>query len=361
MNVSPVPTRAIRTLLAVLLLSAAPAHAQPRQLGDAGPSLLHVQSGLERLPPDAARGSGTGDTDLGPADLTGWFRSPAPVLVLGMGDSVTWGYGASDRTETAAFRVMLRKLRERGLRPRYLNLAANGTTSFDHVENQIPALERHLNGVRAALGAPAFATFLSRVQVEVMLTTGGNDLLHAHGRPETSPHPDAMFGCTAAQARGWAPAFARRLRLLVQAVEAAFPGRCRIHLATIFDPTDGTGRLEELPLGGDPTRDAGWASGAQHLPAWPSGRQQGLEVLDVWNGVIRGIAAEASTVSLVDMRALFAGHGYRALTAGATCPTYWYAPILEDPNDLGHAALGALLAEQVLRVSRSSGPPARGS
>ena len=140
-----------------------------------------------------------------------------------------------------------------------------------------------------------------------------------------------MYGATLAQARPWIAGFEERLEAMLAGVRTAFPGGCHIFLANIYDPSDGTGSL--------------WVAG---LPAWPDG----LVILAAYNDVIARAAATHADVHMVDMHALFLGHGLacRRFWSRHYCsadPTYWYS-IVEDPNDRGYDALRrAFLNEMV--------------
>ena len=181
------------------------------------------------------------------------------VVLLGLGDSVTRGYGASvgrgyferlhapvDALEPA---MAGRSLRAVFPRIEATNLAVSFTISAGHLSQQIPSLPPH--------PADTFGV--------VVLTTGGNDLLHDYGRKP--PRDGAAYGAALAQAQAWSASFRARLEALVAGIEERFPGGCAIFLATIFDPTDGVGDIERAPV---------------RLPAWPDG----LKVLELFNAVI---------------------------------------------------------------------------
>lgn len=125
--------------------------------------------------------------------------SQRKVLVLGIGDSVTAGFGASpgyayfDRLietppgdwpemQGLALRRVLPNLKA-------LNLAVSGSTSVYHYKFQIDTLEVQPPDVFGL----------------VVVTSGGNDLIHNYGR--TPPKHDAMYGATAEQARPWIAEF----------------------------------------------------------------------------------------------------------------------------------------------------------
>jgi len=241
--------------------------------------------------------------------------SNRPVLLLGLGDSVTAGFGARNRysyfdrlvanppDEFPSMRdINLRRVLP-GLQAR--NFAVNGSTSDQHAE-RIDALER---ADPATLGI-------------VVLTTGGNDLIHNYGR--SSPKPSAMYGATIAQARPWIEAFEQRLDAMFTSLENRFPGGCHIFIATIYDPTDGVGDIE-----------------VTGLPPWPDG----LAILASCNAAIARAAARHASAHVVDVRREFLGHGFHhGLSA------HWYDSNIEDPNERGYDAIRRLMLIEIARV-----------
>ncbi len=70
----------------------------------------------------------------------------------------------------------------------------------------------------------------------IVMTSGGNDLIHSNGR--SPPRECAMYGATLAQAEPWITAFEQRLITMIDLIKSRFPGGCEIFLADIYDPTD---------------------------------------------------------------------------------------------------------------------------
>jgi lysophospholipase L1-like esterase len=259
-----------------------------------------------------------GSGPAGSAVAAGPFQASwteRPVVVLGLGDSITAGFGADVGYSFFARLVENPPDEYPGMRGRSLraafpnmtvsNIAVNGSTSLDCVADQLPLLETH--------GPEAFGV--------VILTTGGNDIIHMYGR--IPPREGAMYGATLEQALPWIENYERRLDLILDTIEAAFPGGCRIFLGNIYDPSDGLG---------DPT-EAG-------LPAWPDV----LHVLGAYNHVIARCAARRDRVTLVDIHGTFLGHGVACRRFwnrhyDRTDPHYWYYVNLEDPNHRGHDAI----------------------
>ena len=84
----------------------------------------------------------------------------------------------------------------------------------------------------------------------VVMTTGGNDVIHNYGR--TPPREGAMYGVRVSEIGEWVENFERRLDTIVERLRETFPGGCHLFVANIYDPTDGDG---DIQLAG--------------LPAWP--------------------------------------------------------------------------------------------
>jgi len=193
-----------------------------------------------------------------PAGLFSRTWSEKQFFLIGMGDSVTAGFGARhgysyfDRLvsnppdESAdmngvSLRTVLPHLQS-------TNLAVSGSTSGQHTERQLPRLP----GVG------------SNIVALVVMTTGGNDLIHNYGR--TPPQEEAMYGSTWEQTAPWITNFEQRLNSMIEQITSHFPAGCHIFLANIFDPTDGAGDVERAGL-----------------PAW----KDGLRIVAAYNGVIQ--------------------------------------------------------------------------
>jgi lysophospholipase L1-like esterase len=270
-----------------------------------------------------------GEGPAGPAVSRESFDKPwteRRVLLLGLGDSVTAGYGARrgysyfDRLvanppdEFADMRGLNLKAALPGLTVR--NMAVSGSTSLEHLAQLRKRLEKQPADV---LGV-------------VVMTTGGNDIIHNYG--STSPREGAMYGATLDQAGPWIANFERRLNDMIDALDERFPGGCQIFLADIYDPTDG----------------AGDASGAG-LPRWPDA----LAVLGAYNDVIRRCCGARPNVHLVPMHDAFLGHGIHCRQPWqkhyrSEDPHYWYYTNLEDPNERGYDAIRRLFLIEMARV-----------
>lgn len=249
-----------------------------------------------------------------------------PVLLLGLGDSVTAGFGASpehgyfDRLTAnppGEFSDM-QGINLRSVLPNLTvkNLSISGTISSEHLRDQVEPLP---------VAGPKHLGL-------VVMTSGGNDIIHNYGR--TPPREGAMYGATLDQARPWIERFEQRLDRMVALIRSRFPGGAHIFLANIYDPTDGVG---DAPNAG--------------LPAW----KDGLEIIAAYNDVIARCAEKHEFVHLVPMRETFLGHGIHCRQFwrphyDPRDPHYWYYENLEDPNDRGYDALRRIFLNEISRV-----------
>ena len=175
-------------------------------------------------------------------------------------------------------------------------LATDGATSATVAGEQLRRLRR--------LGvAPALAT----------VTMGGNDLLTAYG--------------DAAAARHAIAAVAGNGRRVLAALRALMGPGAPIAVATVYDPSDGTG-------------DAGRLG----LPAWP----EALDLLAELNRVLRALAAEHGA-RVADVHGRFLGHGLAAGDPTQPDPRpadrdLWYCGLIE-PNAWGASGIRAAFWE----------------
>lgn len=245
--------------------------------------------------------------------------STREVFVVGLGDSVTAGFGAAkghsyfDRvvqTPSDDFAEM-RDLCLTKVFPnlKTTNLALSGSTSFDSIKTELRKLPVQSSNVFGI----------------VIVTTGGNDIIHNYGR--TPPREGAMYGATWGDSKGWVTNFEARLNTIRSLVANAFPGGYKMFIGNIYDPTDGVG---------DPQRVG--------LPRWPDNQV----FLSAYNEVLSQFAREHSnTVHLVNIHDPLLGHGLHCREFWRTNhrsddPTYWYHENLEDPNERGYDALRRL-------------------
>jgi lysophospholipase L1-like esterase len=279
-----------------------------------------------------------GSGPAGPAVSRVAFQQPWATnrtVLLGIGDSITAGFGAS--AKHGYFELLLQNddqgdadMEGRDLRHVLpdlirLNLSVSGSTSAEHLHDQLPTIR----------------PFPANVQGIVVITTGGNDLIHDYGR--SKPKDGAMYGCTAEQARQWKEAFRGRLEAILSGVAAKFPGGCEIFLANIYDPTDDVGDIQHATI---------------VLPAWPGGRV----ALESFNAVIADACQANLHVHLVDLHGLFLGHGIHCANMlnphyHSSDPHYWYFDNLEDPNDRGFDAIRRAFLIEMGKVFAPTGPP----
>ncbi len=249
-----------------------------------------------------------------------------PVLLLGIGDSVTAGLGAS-HVDLSYFSRLARNPKGEftEMKGRCLaavipslttkNIAVSGSNSIQHLV-QIEDLEAHDVDVMGI----------------VVMTTGGNDLIHWYGRGK--PREGAMYGATLQQAQPWIASFEKRLMKMIDLLEKKFPGGCAIFLGDIYDPTDGVGDAPSV-----------------FLPNW----KDGLSIHAAYNKVIHRCAQQRESVHLVPIHETFLGHGSHCTqfwqpNYRREDPCYWYFYNIEDPNDRGYDALRRIFLLEMSRV-----------
>ncbi|MGA2678365.1 MAG: SGNH/GDSL hydrolase family protein [Sedimentisphaerales bacterium] len=249
------------------------------------------------------------------------------VMLLGIGDSVTDGFGA--RKGFSYFDRLVKNpagdipdMLGKNLSLVFPNLeskkiAVSGSNSFDHI-SKIRALQPQPHDVFGI----------------VVMTTGGNDLIHNYGRK--SPAEGAMYGATFEQAAPWIDNFQKRLDEMITRLKELFPGGCQIFLANIYDPSDGTGNSNT------------WLTG---LPAWPDGEK----ILNAYNKILADCAAKYEYVHLVDIHTAFLGHGIHCRKFWIknyrwSDPTYWYCINIEDPSERGYDATRRLFLNEMVKM-----------
>ncbi|NOX57165.1 MAG: SGNH/GDSL hydrolase family protein, partial [Planctomycetes bacterium] len=253
--------------------------------------------------------------------------SDRPVLLVGLGDSITAGFGAAPPALSYFNRLVknppdefpeMRGLCLSAVLPRLeaLNLARSGSNSIENLEILLPKLPVQSPDVFGI----------------VVMTTGGNDIIHYYGR--TPPREGAMYGATFEQAKPWIANFRGRLLQTIAEIKKRFPGGCALFIGNIYDPTDGVG---------DPSH-AG-------LPDWPDG----LRILDAYNRIIADCAEADPDVHLVDIRSTFLGHGIHCRQFWRPFyrpddPHYWFASNLEDPNNRGYDVIRRLFLIEMASV-----------
>ena len=269
-----------------------------------------------------------GSGPAGPAVDTRAFStswSDRKVLLVGLGDSVTAGFGA--RKGYSYFDRLVRNPGDEfpemkgvslaSVFPKLetTNLSVSGSTSSEVPQRQINLLPTNAPDVFGL----------------VVMTTGGNDLIHNYGR--TAPREEAMYGATMDEAKPWIENFAHRLESTIGRIESRFPGGCEIFIANIFDPTDGEGDADRAGL-----------------PAW----KDSVAILAAYNEAIGEAAKRDPRVHVVDMHQAFLGHGIHCTQFWSPHfdwhdPHYWYYFNLEDPNERGYDVVRRLFLLEIAK------------
>lgn len=161
----------------------------------------------------------------------------------------------------------------------FSNLTSDGATIGDVFGAQLPDAEE------------------SEEATLVTLTVGGNDLLSAYAGKPSAPVMDRAV-------RDIIDGY----RTLVQHVRDRWPNAVML-LTTVYDPTDGTGKLP------------GVLPGVGKLP---------LHYLDAFNDAVREMAAADASSALADVHRHFLGHG---VTAKARDRWYWKHSLIEPSSE----------------------------
>lgn len=246
------------------------------------------------------------------------------VLFVGMGDSITTGFGAGG-SAYGYFNLLLQTpaddvadMKGKNLSKVFpnaavVNLATNSSSSGLHLRSQLPQLAKQTPAVMGI----------------IFLTTGGIDLIHSYG--SYPPRDEAIYGASYSKALEFGKKFRQRLEQLLDGIKQKFPGGCHIFLGNIYDPTDGVGDIQNVhPL----------LRLVKKLPPWPDG----LKVLALWNRHLKEAAAAKDFVHLVDIHGVMLGHGIHCRDKNNPYydpedPYYWYYINLEDPNRRGYDAV----------------------
>ena len=276
----------------------------------------------------------------GPAVAAEAFEEPwtdRTVLLVGIGDSVTAGFGASkgkayfdrlianppDEFSEMQGRSLMRVLPNL----KTLNISVSGSNSLQHLQHirdRLPEQDESVFGL-------------------VVMTTGGNDLIHWYG--EQTPREGAMYGATHAEAAPWIKNYTQRLEQMFCEIESRFPGGCLIFVADIYDPSDGLGDPESV-----------W------LPKWPDC----TKILADYNAALHKAAANHDSVRIVPVHHVFLGHGIHCRQFWRQHyswrdPNFWYLVNIEDPNDRGYDALRRLFLLEIIKERDALAGPADSS
>lgn len=255
------------------------------------------------------------------------------VLLLGIGDSITAGLGAAS-IEHSYFRRLIENPEDEypDMRGSSLgtvlpsltheNIAVSGSTSLQHADF-----------IRERLQPQAAEVFGI-----VVMTTGGNDLIHNYGR--SPPREGAMYGATLEQAKPWIRSFESRLETMLDDLANLFSGGHEVYLADIYDPTDGVGDAPSI-----------------FLPRW----DDGLKIHAEYNQAIHRVVHRRENVFLVPLRQTFMGHGshckqFWRKNYDAADPYYWFYSNVEDPNDRGYDAIRRAFLNAIILNSQLRSP-----
>lgn len=264
-----------------------------------------------------ARPVGTGPA--GPAVNPATFDklwTDRSVQVIGLGDSITAGLGANSPSHTF-FNRTLRNPRDEFPEMEGVCL----TAVLPNLESENFAISGSESCLHEEIIAETVPAYPPEIFGIVLMTSGGNDLIHSYGR--SPPRECAMYGATLDQAQPWIESFGQRLDRMLDNIEAKFPGGCEIYIGDIYDPTDGVGDAPSV-----------------FLPDWPDG----LAIHSRYNDAIRAAAADRDNVHVVPLHQTFLGHGshcrqFWRSTYDRDDPHYWFYANIEDPNDRGYDAI----------------------
>ncbi len=278
---------------------------------------------------NAVRVRAMGDGPAGPAIAVEPFEQrwhDGPVVFIGVGDSITRGLGANKEhtyyellltNDDAVYPDMAgRELMRVFERLEMHNYAQDYSTSQDHIDNQLARIPTYGHEVRGL----------------VVLTSGGNDLIHDYGR--SAPQDGAMYGCTYKQAIVWCENLKGRLDTLLLGLMEKFPGGCDIFFANVYDPTDGVGDPQTMGL-----------------PRW----RDCVKVLALANSKIAELCEQYPNVHRVDIHTEFLGHGIHCDEPWRKHyhkddPHFWFYYNLEDPNRRGFDAIRRLYLREMVKV-----------
>lgn len=273
-----------------------------------------------------------GSGPAGPSVQREAFAQPwstQKVHVLGIGDSITAGLGAKSPSHSYFQRLITNPEDEfaelRGLSLSVVlpnlsseNIAVSGSTSLQHVDYIRDRLKPHAEDVFGL----------------VVMTTGGNDLIHNYGR--SAPREGAMYGATIQEARAWIESFEIRLEGILDSIEELFPGGHEVYLANIYDPTDAVGDAPSI-----------------FLPEW----KDGLAIHAEYNSALNRACQKRSNVHLVPLYETFLGHGAHCRqfwhrNYDSADPYYWFYSNVEDPNDRGYDAIRRTFLNSIIANSQ---------
>lgn len=271
-----------------------------------------------------------GDGPAGPSVDATFFEqtwTDQPVQLVGLGDSITAGLGAKSSRHTFFNRLI------RNPNDEYEDMDGLCLTSvLSNLDSENFAISgsesmTHLEVIRETM-----PTYENSYGVVVM-TSGGNDLIHSYGR--SPPRECAMYKATLEEAEPWIANFKVRLEKMIREITGKFPVGCEIYIGDIYDPTDGVGDAPSI-----------------FLPEW----KDGLKIHARYNEVIRDVADNHSHVHVVPLHETFLGHGshcrqFWRSTYDKDDPHFWFFTNIEDPNDRGYDAIRRIFLNSIVQNS----------
>lgn len=284
---------------------------------------------IARIPAPMGRGP-AGEQVSASAFENSW--TDRPVVIVSIGDSVSTGYGAPpglgyfdlirENADETYPEMTGRDLSQVLPDIKVVRKASNSSNSMDHLRviQSLPEYSPEAFGI-------------------ICITTGGIDLIHYYGK--SNPVEGAMYGAPWEQAEPWIDAYRERLDSMVETLASKFPGGCAVMLATIYEPTDGVGDVENAgPLF--------W------LPAWPDGKR----IHTAFNDALKDCSAKHEYVHIVDVHETMLGHGIHCRDKvnenfDSADPSYWFYYNLEDPNQRGYDAIRRVFLNAIINALRS--------
>jgi lysophospholipase L1-like esterase len=234
-------------------------------------------------------------------------QEPEGTVYLALGDSLAWGYGATDPLETAYVPHFYRFLQgdSHGRARELVNLAVGGETSGSFITGWLdpgPQRTPQLDEALAVIADPS--TDISVVTLDI----GGNDLLHLLAPGEACAAYPPTNECLAAAQTAITQFYGNYAYILTALTQslAADPGEETLMVMTYYNPWSGTGSAYEgvvamLMLGAEQGTNCGapttWGMndtitcvgagfGATVVDVYPRFEGKGLELTHIAEGDI---------------------------------------------------------------------------
>jgi len=322
---------------------------------------------------DAGIDAGTGPTDSGPPPDAGPDCNPnnlpdgglhghqsyvgtppptSPARLIVIGDSISYGYGATDASTGAYYSLLDTNDNTQWPSEMAVSLAAKYGTTLPVVNVSYPGATT-TSMVSGGGGQPnQIMSLTSKLPLAgrsiVVITIGGNDLL--------ALVENALLGqgVTAAEIQTTVNTAIMNITTMINFLQSPtnFPDGTDIYLANVYDPTDNTGVLP-------PACVSMISGGALNM-------QITEPTLATAPGAISGnyiALAQSMHFSIVDALGHFYGHGVNATDANSgtshlnydVCdPVNWFYTDCIHPNDIGHNELRNIFFEAITGDSASA-------